>query len=127
MHLVIVGEPAWQLLDHGRGIRPRVHSDVIALEGADERLRHAVRLWAADRGGARYQADVTCEGTSVVRGVADAVVGQPFVGSINWETVMRVAVLTGLAATRSQSSSMLARVMPMAPIIRLLARSRMGH
>lgn len=39
-----------------------VHANVVAFEGADERLCHAIGLGAADRGGAGYQADITGEG-----------------------------------------------------------------
>ena len=73
MHLVIMGEPAKQLIDNGPGIRPRVHSDVIALEGADERFRHTVRLWAADRCGPRHQADVAGKGMGITRCVSATV------------------------------------------------------
>ena len=77
MHLDVVGEPAWQLLDDGPGVRPGVHADIVALEGTDERLCHAVRLRAADRGRARDQLDVAGEGSGVARDIAAAVVAQP--------------------------------------------------
>lgn len=44
MHLVMMGEPVGQLIDNVLSIWPRVHAEIIALEGANERLRHAVRL-----------------------------------------------------------------------------------
>ncbi len=39
-----MGEPAGQLVDHALGIRPGVYTDIIALESANERLGHAIRL-----------------------------------------------------------------------------------
>lgn len=42
MHLVIAVEPDWQLRDDGLRIGPGVHADIVALEGADERLGHTV-------------------------------------------------------------------------------------
>ena len=51
MHLVIVGEPARQLVDDTLRIWPGVHADIIPLEGVNERLRHAIRLGTTDWGG----------------------------------------------------------------------------
>ena len=70
MHLVVVGQPAWQLLDDGLGIQPGPYADVVALERTDERLGHAVRLRAADRGRAWDQPDAAGEGTSIARDIA---------------------------------------------------------
>jgi len=38
MHLDLVGESSWQLLDDGLGIRPGIYANVLALERADERF-----------------------------------------------------------------------------------------
>ena len=76
MHRVVVCQPAWQLLDHGLRVGSGVDADVVALEGADERLGHAVGLRTADRRRERHQADVAGEGAGITRGVAAAVVGQ---------------------------------------------------
>lgn len=42
-------EPERQLRHHSFGIRGGVHRDVVAFEGFDEGLGHAVRLWASYR------------------------------------------------------------------------------
>lgn len=65
------------MLDDGLGVGPGAHTDVVALEGSDERLGHAVGLRAADRRRERHQADVAGEGAGVAGGVAAAVVAQP--------------------------------------------------
>lgn len=57
MHLVIMGEPAGQLVDDTLRIWLGIHADIIALEGANERLRHAVRLRTADWGRTRNQSN----------------------------------------------------------------------
>ena len=72
-----MGEPARQLVDDALRIWPGVHTDIIALEGANERLSHAIRLRTADRGRARYQPNAPCERTWVASGVAAAVIGEP--------------------------------------------------
>ncbi len=77
MHLVVVRQPAWKLFDNGSGVGPGVHADVVALEGADERLGHAVRLRAADGRRPWDQPDVTGEGAGVASGVAAAVIRKP--------------------------------------------------
>ena len=48
MHVVVVGQPAWKLLDDGLGVRPRAHTNIVPFERPDERLGHAVGLRAAD-------------------------------------------------------------------------------
>jgi len=78
MHLVILGEPAKQLVDDTLRIRPGAHADIIAFECADERLSHAVRLGTADWGRARDQSNAPGKGACVASGVAAAVVGEPF-------------------------------------------------
>ena len=67
MHLVVVGEPAWQLFDDGLRVRPAIHADIVALECAVKRLGHAVRLRAADGRGFGHQADVAGKGAGVAR------------------------------------------------------------
>lgn len=78
MHLVKMGEPARQLADETLRIRPGIHTDIIAFEGADERLSHAVRLRAADWGRARDQPNAPGKRTCVASGVTAAVIGEPF-------------------------------------------------
>ncbi len=80
MHAIIMIEPSWQLLDDSAGVGAWADAGVIALECADERLCHSVALRAFDRRGSRDQADVAGEAPGIVRGVAAAVVGQPFDG-----------------------------------------------
>lgn len=70
-------EPAGQLVDDTLRIWPGVHADIIALAGANERLRHAVRLKAADWGRARDQSNAPGEGACVASGVAVAPIGEP--------------------------------------------------
>ena len=55
-------------------------ASVIALERANERLRHSATLRAFDRRGSRDQADIAGEAPDIMRGVAVAVIGQPFDG-----------------------------------------------
>ena len=81
MHLVIVVEPGWQLRDDGLRIGLWVPADVVALEGADERLGHAVGLRAADRGGLRDQPDASGERAGVAGGVAAALSVSDSIGS----------------------------------------------
>ena len=38
MHLIVVRQPSWQLLDDRLSVRPGVHADIVAFEGSDERL-----------------------------------------------------------------------------------------
>jgi hypothetical protein len=44
MHKIVISEPATQLRQYGRGVRCRIDSDVIALDGFDERLGHTAAL-----------------------------------------------------------------------------------
>ena len=67
MHLIMMGEPAWQLFDGGLKVRLGVHADIVAFERAAERFGHAVRLRAADRAGARDPPDVARKGAGVAR------------------------------------------------------------
>lgn len=78
MHPIIVIDPDWQLFEHGAGVGFVTDASVVALEGSDERLGHSIALWAFDGSGSRNQTDVAREAASIVRGVAAAVIGQPF-------------------------------------------------
>ena len=75
--LVVVGEPSRELIDDGAGVWPGTDPGVVALQRPDEGLGHAVRLRAFDWRGAGHETDVAGEPTSVVRGIAAAIVGQP--------------------------------------------------
>ena len=78
MHAIIVIHPDWQLFEDGACVRFWADADVIALEGTDERLGHAVGLRAFDRRSSGDQADVAGEAASVVCGVAAPIIGEPF-------------------------------------------------
>lgn len=80
MHAIIMIEPAWQLLDDSAGVGARADAGVIALERANERLCHSVALRAFCRCGSWDQPNVAGEAPGIMRGVAAAVVGQPFDG-----------------------------------------------
>jgi len=73
-------EPGGQLSDDGFSIRGWIDRDVVALEGFDERLGHAVRLRASHRCRARFHADLAEQGCRVPGDEAGAVVGEPFDG-----------------------------------------------
>src|SRR6185436_19548926 len=77
VNLVVVRQPGWKLAQHGLGVRNRGDANVVALQGAHERLSHAVRLWALERGRAGHQPDVPGEVAGLPGEVAAAVVGQP--------------------------------------------------
>jgi len=47
------GRTSQELVDDTLRIRPGVPTDIIALEGANERLSHAIPLWTTDWGRAR--------------------------------------------------------------------------
>jgi hypothetical protein len=49
MVLVVVLEPSGELAERGDRIRQGVDANIVAFEGFDEALRHAVRLGALDR------------------------------------------------------------------------------
>lgn len=80
MHLIIVVEPDRELLDHRLRVGLGADAGIIALEGSDESFGHAVALRAFDRCGSWDEADVSRETSSVLCGVAAAVVSQPFDG-----------------------------------------------
>ena len=77
---IVVLEPARQLVEHRTGGGPGVYSGVVALQRADERFGHAVRLRAFDRRGAGRETDVAGEPAGIVGGVTAAIVGQPLDG-----------------------------------------------
>lgn len=58
MKIIVMLEPERQLRHNGFGIRGGVHRDVIAPEGFDEGLGHAIRLQAAHRRRAWFHTDV---------------------------------------------------------------------
>ncbi len=74
---VVVRQPGGQLLGDGLCVGCGADADIIALERADESLRHAVGLRAADRGGTRDEADVAGEAPGFTADVGTAVVGKP--------------------------------------------------
>jgi hypothetical protein len=77
VNLVGVVEPTRQLIDDSAGVGFVADAGVVSLQRPCERLGHAFRLRAFDRGGAWHEADVAGEPAGVVGGVAAAVVGQP--------------------------------------------------
>ena len=77
VNVVIMGEPSRQLIDDGASVRPGADPGIIALQGPDEGLGHAVRLRAFDWRGAGHETDVAGEAACIVRGIAAAIVGQP--------------------------------------------------
>jgi hypothetical protein len=77
VHEIVIGEPGTQLRQYGCGIRRRIDRDVVALEGFDERLSHAIALRRGVRGSARDQADVGGKGARVASDVSRAVVAEP--------------------------------------------------
>jgi hypothetical protein len=77
MDIVVVFEPGSQLLEDGDGVRPRVHADIVALEGFDEGLADTDALGAAARGEAGDKVQRGDEVHCLARGVGGAVVGEP--------------------------------------------------
>ena len=77
VNIVVVVEPTRQLIDDSAGVGFVADAGVVSLQRPYERLGHAVRLRAFDRGGAWDQADVAGEPAGVGGGIATAVVGQP--------------------------------------------------
>lgn len=73
-----MGEPAKQPVDSTLRNWPKVHAYIIALEGAEERLCHAVRLRTADQVRAQDKSNAPGERTCVASGVSAAVIGEPF-------------------------------------------------
>jgi hypothetical protein len=56
---IVVLKPAHQLLHHSFGIWTECESGVIALDGFDQNLSHAIALWAGHRRGHRLKAQCT--------------------------------------------------------------------
>ena len=54
VHLVVVGDPRWQLEHHGFSIGTRTDADVITLDRAYEGLGHSIALWTFDGRGSRF-------------------------------------------------------------------------
>src|SRR5438477_7845684 len=77
MAFVVVLEPCRQLRQDCFRVRTIVNIHVIPFEGFDECLRHAVRLWAAHRREARYQAEASRKVDRLVSSVAAAIVREP--------------------------------------------------
>jgi hypothetical protein len=49
MAVVMVLDPAGQLLQHSQGVGPGLNTRIVALQSFDERLADAITLWAAHR------------------------------------------------------------------------------
>jgi hypothetical protein len=77
MHEIVISEPGTKLSQYGRSVGCGIEPDVIALEGFDERLGHAVTLGRSVRSSARNQADIGGEGTGITSDVARAIVAEP--------------------------------------------------
>ena len=78
MVLVVVLEPSGDLIERGIGVGDRVDPDIVALEGLDEGLAHAVAFGAGGGREARDQVELGGEAACVDRGIRRAVIGQPF-------------------------------------------------
>src|SRR5215207_5176082 len=116
VNLVVMRQPGWKLAQHGLGVRNRGDANVVALQGAHERLSHAVRLWALERGRAGHQPDVPGEAAGLPGEVAAAVVVSH---SISTGKRLTGPNLCSTAATmRSRTSS---PVMPLVVATKLMA------
>ena len=78
MKLVVVLEPLRELGEDSFGIETIVQIHVITLEGFQERIGHAVGLWATDRREARDDPQRSSLLDCLSGGVAAAIVGRPF-------------------------------------------------
>src|SRR5262249_44744467 len=58
----------------------RTDADIVTLDRADEGFGHSIALWAFDRRGSRFQAEVASEAACLVGEVTAAIVGQPLDG-----------------------------------------------
>lgn len=76
MDLVEVLERPRQLRQHGRRVAQVHAAHVVALEGVDEALCHAVALWTAHRCVDRLEPQRLGNAACLVRDVGAAVVGQ---------------------------------------------------
>jgi hypothetical protein len=57
VNLVVVGDPRWQLMHHGLGIRTRTDADVIAFDRAHKSFGHSIALWTFDRRRPGFETD----------------------------------------------------------------------
>lgn len=80
MVLIVVFEGASQVLHGGSSVRFWHEGDVVALDGLDEGLGHAIALRRTDRRGQGRQTQVAGELARLVRHVRRAVVSEPFYG-----------------------------------------------
>ena len=80
MDLVVVGEPGRKPAQDGLGVGNVADADVVAPEGADEGLGHAIALRALDRRGPGLETDAVGEAPHVAGVVAAAVVAEPLDG-----------------------------------------------
>jgi len=78
--LVIIFEPPVQRREHGIGVGQRVYVSIIAFEGFDKTLRHAVGLWTGDRREAGTQVQSRGEPPRFQGGIATAIVRQELDG-----------------------------------------------
>jgi hypothetical protein len=80
VNLVVVGDPRWQLMHHGLGIRARTNADVVTLDSANEGFGHSIALRTFDGRRPWFKTEVASEAASFSGDVAAAVVGEPFDG-----------------------------------------------
>ena len=78
MDRVVVGDPSGDEPEHRGGVGQGRDADVVALEGFDESLRHAVGLRAFDRREAEFQSQLLGEDARVFCGVGAANVRENF-------------------------------------------------
>ena len=78
MVLVVVLEPSGDLAERGDRIRQWIDASIVAFEGFDEALRHAVRLRALDRREAGNEIERGGEVARLLGRVGAAIVCQPF-------------------------------------------------
>ena len=64
----------------GLRIRTRTDADIVTLDRADEGFGHSIALWAFDRRGSRFEADVASKAACLAGEVTAAIVGQPLDG-----------------------------------------------
>src|SRR5205807_511945 len=55
-------------------------ADIVTLDRADEGFGHSIALWAFDRRGSRFEADVASKAACLAGEVTTAIVGQPLDG-----------------------------------------------
>ncbi len=76
--VIVIFEPALELIEHDGGAGTRVAANVVAFERLDERFRHPVGLWASYRGEACGKSELTGEVDRVAGCVTAPIVGEPF-------------------------------------------------